>query len=57
MDKRYRVEYSGGIEPFTIVRAPNKTIARQIAKGELNPWCKITKIVEEPIKCYRDALN
>lgn len=26
------------------VKAPNKTIARQIAKGELNPWVKIGKI-------------
>lgn len=44
--KRYRILISGGISEEYYVKAPNKTIARTIAKGELNPWIKIIKIEE-----------
>lgn len=44
--KKYRILISGGISEEYYVKAPNKTIARSIARGELNPWIKIIKIEE-----------
>ena len=45
--KRYIITISGGIGTAYHITAPNKTMARVIAKGELNPWIKIVKIEEE----------
>lgn len=45
--KKYRITISGGISNKYYVTAPNKTMARLFAKGELNPWIKIIKIEEE----------
>ena len=44
--KKYRIVISGGLSNEHFVKAPNKTIARSMAKGELNPWIKIIKIEE-----------
>lgn len=45
--KKYKITISGGISNKYYVTAPNKTMARLFAKGELNPWIKIIKIEEE----------
>lgn len=44
--KKYRIVISGGLSNEHFVKAPNKTIARSMAKGELNPWIKIIRIEE-----------
>lgn len=44
--KMYRIMISGGISDEYYVKAPNKTIARSIARGELNPWIRMIKIQE-----------
>lgn len=44
--KMYRIMISGGISDEYYVKAPNKTIARSMARGELNPWIRIIKIEE-----------
>ena len=44
--KMYRIMISGGISDEYYVKAPNKTIARSVARGELNPWIRIIKIEE-----------
>lgn len=44
--KMYRIMISGGISDEYYVKAPNKTIARSMARGELNPWTRIIKIEE-----------
>ena len=44
--KMYRIMISGGISDEYYVKAPNKTIARLMARGELNPWTRIIKIEE-----------
>lgn len=45
--KHYNITISGGISDIYRVFAPNKTMARFFAKGELNPWIKIIKIEED----------
>lgn len=44
--KMYRIMISDGISDEYYVKAPNKTIARSVARGELNPWIRIIKIEE-----------
>ncbi len=44
--KMYRIMISGGISDKYHVKATNKTIARSMARGELNPWIRIIKIEE-----------
>lgn len=44
--KMYRIMISGGISDEYYVKAPNKTIARSMTRGELNPWIRIIKIEE-----------
>ena len=44
--KMYRIMISGGISDEYYVKAPNKTIARSVARGELNPCIRIIKIEE-----------
>ena len=44
--KMYRIMISGGISDEYYVKAPNKTIARSMARGELNPWIRMIKIEE-----------
>lgn len=44
--KKYRIVISGGLSNEHFVKAPNNTIARSMAKGELNPWIKIIRIEE-----------
>jgi len=44
--KKYRVYYTDGIWDYAVYEAPNKTYARLFARGELNPWHKITRIEE-----------
>ena len=44
--KMYRIMISGGISDEYYVKAPNKTIARSMARGELNQWTRIIKIEE-----------
>lgn len=44
--KKYKITISGGVLNECYEKAPNKTIAREMAKGELNPWIKIIKIEE-----------
>lgn len=48
MQKTYTITYYGLLgESKTKIKAINKTIARKIFKGEMNPSCKIIKIEEE----------
>jgi len=49
--KLYKVPIIGGINRYYYVKAPNKTIARWIAKGELNPGIKVKGKIEE-VKDY-----
>ena len=47
--KRYKVynnSYGFNVGQFVYVTAPNKTMARFFRQGELNPGCKVIKIVE-----------
>ena len=44
--KLYSIVISGVLSNEHFVKAPNKTIARSMAKGELNPWIIIIKIEE-----------
>lgn len=45
--KLYEIYYYGMLgECVCKMKAPNKTIARQIFNGEMTPDCKIIKIVE-----------
>lgn len=44
--KMYRIMISGGISDEYYIKAPNKTIARPMARGELNPWIRMIKIEE-----------
>lgn len=44
--KKYRITISGGVLNEYYEKAPNKTIARSMEKGELNPWIKIIKFEE-----------
>lgn len=45
--KKYKITICGGIANAYYVTAPNKTMARLFAKGELNQWIKIIKIEED----------
>lgn len=49
--KLYRVSTIGGINRYYYVKAPNKTIARWVAKGELKPGIKVKGKIEE-VKDY-----
>lgn len=42
----FTFEIFGGIFKEFTVKAPNKTIARIIARGELSPWIGIGKVVK-----------
>ena len=45
--KLYEITYYGLLgECKCKIKAPNKTIARQIFKGEMTPSCKIINITE-----------
>lgn len=44
---KYLVPIIGGIGQYYTVIAPNKTIARNMVKGEVNPWIKVKgKIID-----------
>lgn len=45
--KHYNIKITGGISNTYRIFAPNKTMARLFAKGELRPWIKIIKIEED----------
>lgn len=45
--KLYKVPIIGGISSYYYVKAPNKTIARRVAQGELNPGIKVKGKIEE----------
>lgn len=49
--KLYKVPIVGGISKYYYVKAPNKTIARWVAKGELKPGIKVKGKIEE-VKDY-----
>lgn len=44
--KRYRLTLDGGLGRYYYIVAPNKTVARYMARGELNSWVKIVRIDE-----------
>jgi len=49
--KEYAVPIKGGFGKYYRVWAPNKTMARRFAEGEINPWCKVRgKVIEIPEK-------
>lgn len=45
--KCYAVPTVGGWSDWFYVEAPNKTVARMMALGELNPWIKVKGKVRE----------
>lgn len=51
--KCYKVPISGGLGRWYYVEAPNKTLAREFAIGEVHPWVKVRgRIIEIPDSEY-----
>lgn len=45
--KLYKVQIIGGIDKYYYVKAPNKTIARWVAQGEVRQGIKVKGKIEE----------
>jgi len=55
--KKYRIVISGGLSNEHFVKAPNKTIARSMAKGELNPHIYGTGLLNNWELIYRGSMT